>query len=55
MSITLENMEARFNDVMDNEMKVPMKSMRRSIDKVSTQSQAKYRNDSKSIKIKNLD
>ena len=25
MSMTLENMELRFNDVMDNEMKVPMK------------------------------
>jgi len=23
--MTLENMELRFNDVMDNEMKVPMK------------------------------
>ena len=59
MSMTLENMELRFNDVMDNEMKVPMKRMRRSIDKlvdhVSTQSQVKYRDDSETIKIKNLD
>lgn len=59
ISISLENMELRFSEVMDNEMKIPMKRMRRSIDKlvdhVTDQSQIKYKINSEAIKIKNQD
>jgi len=59
IAVTLENMELRFPREMNNEMKIPMKRMRRSIDKiikhVTEHLQVKNSNSYEIIKIENLE